>query len=463
MIHGRTVVVGLGDTGLACARYLHAHGVDVAMADSRPSPPREAEVRRVLPEAEMRLGAFDRKWFEGAVELVLSPGVSPREPAVASAAGCGVPVLGEVELFARAARAPVVAVTGTNGKSTVCAWVHAMAEAAGWRSSLGGNFGPPALTLVAREPALHVVELSSFQLETTRSLRPRIAALLNVSPDHLDRHQGFEDYRAAKARVFRGAEAAVVGRDDPWLEDLGTRLAREGARVIFFTAGPPRADEYGIIGAGDETETGAGAWLARGAERRFPVAQLPLPGRHNALNALAAMAIADDLGIDPRTIDGALRAFQGLAHRCEPVADLGGVRWYDDSKGTNVGATVAAVGGFDVPLVLIAGGDGKGADFEPLGRALRESAGRIRKVVLIGRDAPAIRRLIGGWAPYASADTMAEAVTLAREAARPGDAVLLSPACASWDMYSDYRARGRDFRAAVLAGEAGAGAGGRSA
>ena len=449
MVHGRTVVVGLGDTGLACARHLHAHGVDVALSDSRPSPPREAEARRALPEAEMRLGRFDREWFEEAVELVLSPGVSPREPAVAAAARRGVPVLGEVELFARVARAPIVAVTGTNGKSTVCAWVHAMAEAVGRRSALGGNFGPPALSLVEREPDLHVVELSSFQLETTRSLRPRVAALLNVSPDHLDRHQGFEDYRAAKARVFRGAEAAVVGRDDPWLEDLGIRLAREGTRVISFTAERPREGEYGIVGDGD------GTWLARGTERRFPVAHLALPGRHNALNALAAMAIADDLGIDTRAIDGALRAFRGLAHRCEPVATTGGVRWYDDSKGTNVGATVAAVGGFDVPLVLIAGGDGKGADFEPLGRTLRESAGRIRKVVLIGRDAPAIRSLVEGHVPVASAATMAEAVVRAREAARPGDAVLLSPACASWDMYGDYRERGRDFRAEVLAGGGG--------
>ena len=449
MVHGRTVVVGLGDTGLACARHLHAHGVDVALSDSRPSPPREAEARRALPEAEMRLGGFDREWFEGAVELVLSPGVSPGEPAVAAAARRGVPVLGEVELFARVARAPVVAVTGTNGKSTVCAWVHAMAEAAGRRPALGGNFGPPALSLVEREPDLHVVELSSFQLETTRSLRPRTAALLNVSPDHLDRHQGFEDYRAAKARVFRGAEAAVVGRDDPWLENLGIHLAREATRVISFTAERPRKGEYGIV------RDGAGTWLARGTERRYPVAHLALPGRHNALNALAAMAIADDLGIDTRAIDGALRAFRGLAHRCEPVASTGGVRWYDDSKGTNVGATVAAVGGFDVPLVLIAGGDGKGADFEPLGRALREAAGRIRKVVLIGRDAPAIQSLVEGHVPVASAGTMAEAVAQAREAAQPGDAVLLSPACASWDMYGDYRERGRDFRVEVLAGGGG--------
>ena len=449
MPHGRTVVVGLGDTGLACARHLHAHGVDVALSDSRPSPPREAEARRALPGVEMRLGGFDREWFEEAVELVLSPGVSPHEPTVAAAAGRGVPVLGEVELFARMARAPVVAVTGTNGKSTVCAWVHAMAEAGGRRSALGGNFGPPALSLLERDPDLYVIELSSFQLETTRSLRPRIAALLNVSPDHLDRHRGFEDYRAAKARVFRGAEVAVAGRDDPWLEDLGTRLGREGTRVIALTAERPREGEYGIVGDGD------GAWLARGAERRVPVAALPLPGRHNALNALAAMAIADDLGIDGAAIDGALRTFRGLAHRCEPVACAGGVRWYDDSKGTNVGATVAAVNGFDVPLVLIAGGDGKGAEFEPLGRALRESGGRVRMVVLLGRDAPAIRSLVEGHVPVVSAATMAEAVARAREAAQPGDAVLLSPACASWDMYGDYRERGRDFRAEVLAGEGG--------
>ena len=449
MPHGRTVVVGLGDTGLACARHLHAHGVDVALSDSRPSPPRESEARRALPGAEMRLGGFDREWFEGAVELVLSPGVSPREPTVAAAAGRGVPVLGEVELFARMARAPVVAVTGTNGKSTVCAWVHAMAEAGGWRSALGGNFGPPALSLLERDPDLYVVELSSFQLETTRSLRPRIAALLNVSPDHLDRHRGFEDYRAAKARVFRGAEVAVVGRDDPWLADLGLRLGREGTRVIALTAERPREGEYGIVG------DGAGAWLARGTERRVPVAALPLPGRHNALNALAAMAIADDLGIDGAAVDGALGSFRGLAHRCEPVACAGGVRWYDDSKGTNVGATVAAVNGFDAPLVLIAGGDGKGADFEPLGRALRACAGRIRMVVLLGRDAPAIRSLVDGHVPVASAGTMADAVARAREAAQPGDAVLLSPACASWDMYGDYRERGRDFRAEVLAGARG--------
>ena len=447
--HGRTVVVGLGDTGLACARHLHAHGVDVALSDSRPSPPREREARRSLPGAEMRLGGFDREWFEEAVELVLSPGVSPGEPAVATAAGRGVPVLGEVELFARMARSPVVAVTGTNGKSTVCAWVHAMAEAAGRRSALGGNFGPPALTLLAGDPELYVVELSSFQLETTRSLRPRVAALLNVSPDHLDRHHGFEEYRAAKARIFRGAGTAVVWRDDTWLAALGARLSREGTRVITFTAERPREGEYGIVGHGPA------AWLARGLERRLPVAELALPGRHNALNALVAMAIADDLGIDGEAIDTALRTFRGLEHRCKPIGCTGGVRWYDDSKGTNVGATVAAVSGFDVPLVLIAGGDGKGADFEPLGRVLRESAGRIRMLVLLGRDAPAIRSLVEGHVPVASAGTMAEAVARAREAARPGDAVLLSPACASWDMYRDYRERGREFRAEVLAGGGG--------
>ena len=209
-VHGRTVVVGVGDTGLACARHLDAHGVGVALADSRAAPPREAEARRALPGVEMRLGGLEREWFEQAVELVLSPGVSPRQPAVAGAVTRGVPVLGEVELFARMVRAPVAAVTGTNGKSTVCAWVHAMAVADGRQAALGGNFGPPALALLTDAPELYVVELSSFQLETTRSLRPRVAALLNVSPDHLDRYDGFEDYRAAKVRIFRGG----AGRGD---------------------------------------------------------------------------------------------------------------------------------------------------------------------------------------------------------------------------------------------------------
>ena len=449
MLHGRTVVVGLGDTGLACARHLHAHGIDVALSDSRPAPPRAEEARRSLPESEMRLGGFDREWFEQAVELVLSPGVSLSEPAVSAAAERGVPVLGEVELFARMARAPVVAVTGTNGKSTVCAWVHAMAESDGRNAAIGGNFGPPALTLLARDPDLYVVELSSFQLETTRSLRPRVAALLNVSPDHLDRHAGVEAYRAAKARVFRGAGTAVVWRDDEWLAALGARLAREGSRVVTYTAERPREGEYGFL------EHGARTWLSRGSERRLEAGDLALPGRHNALNALAAMAIADDLGIDGAAIERTLRTFTGLAHRCEPIGCAGGVRWYDDSKGTNVGATVAAVNGFAVPLVLIAGGDGKGADFRPLGRALRERAGRIREVVLLGRDAPAIRDLIEGHVPVASVGSMAEAVARAREAARPGDAVLLSPACASWDMYRDYRERGRDFRAEFRAGAPG--------
>lgn len=438
-------MVGAGETGLACARHLHAHGVDVALADSRPVPPRAEEARHALPAVEMRFGGFEPEWFKGAVELVLSPGVSPREPAVAAAAARGVPVLGEVELFARMARAPVAAVTGTNGKSTVCAWVQAMASADGRRAALGGNFGPPALSLLPGDPDLYVVELSSFQLETTRTLRPRVAALLNVSPDHLDRHDGFEDYRAAKTRIFQGAEAAVVWGDDPWLAALGADLGGAGMRVAAFTARTPRDGEYGLVPHCGRT------WLAHGGARRIALDELALPGRHNALNALAAMAIADELGIGRGAVERTLRSFGGLAHRCELVGRAGGVRWYDDSKGTNVGAAIAAVNGFDAPLVLIAGGDGKGADFRPLGRVLRESAPRIRLVVLLGRDASAIRSLIDGHVPAARARNMREAVARARAAARPGDVVLLSPACASWDMYRDYRERGADFRAEVRA------------
>lgn len=450
-MHGRTVVAGVGDTGLACALHLHRHGVDAALADTRAGPPRLEAVRRALPEAEVRLGGFDREWFEGAVELVLSPGVSPREPAVAAAAARGVPVLGEIELFARMARAPVAAVTGTNGKSTVSAWVHAMALADGRRAALGGNFGPPALSLLDEAPELYVLELSSFQLETTFSLRPRVAALLNVSPDHLDRHDGFEAYRAAKLRVFRGAETAVLGRGDPWLAAHAAGLARQGLRVVTFGADRGTAErDFGLV------EEGGRRWLARGDERWLETGALALPGGQNVLNALAAMAVADAAGIRRAAIVEALAAFEGLAHRCEPVGEVGGVRWYDDSKGTNVGAAVAAVDGFEEPLVLIAGGDGKGADFGPLAGTLRARGARLRAVVALGRDGPAIRRLVEGYAAAADARDMREAVAKAHSFARAGDVVLLSPACASWDMYRDYRERGADFRAAVRALEDGA-------
>ncbi len=454
-VHGRTVVAGAGDTGLACALHLHRHGVDAALADTRAAPPGLEAVRRELPEAEVRLGGFDREWFEGAVELVLSPGVSPHEPAVAAAAARGVPVLGEIELFARMAQAPVAAVTGTNGKSTVSAWVHAMALADGRRAALGGNFGPPALSLLGEAPELYVLELSSFQLETTRSLRPRVAALLNVSPDHLDRHGGMEAYRAAKLRVFRGAETAVLGRGDPWLAACAAGLARQGLPVVTFGADRGAGErDFGLV------EEGGRRWLARGDERWLEAGALALPGGQNVLNALAAMAVADAAGIRRAAIVEALAAFEGLAHRCEPVGEVGGVRWYDDSKGTNVGAAVAAVNGFEEPLVLIAGGDGKGADFGPLAETLRARGERLRGVVLLGRDGPAIRRLVAGYAAAADARDMREAVAKARSFARAGDVVLLSPACASWDMYRDYRERGAHFRAAVRALESGTEPGG---
>ena len=441
--HGKTVVVGLGDTGLACARHLHAHGIDFALADSRAAPPRLDEARRTVPGVEVRLGPFDCEWFAQAVELVLSPGVSVREPAVAAAVAGGVPVIGELELFARAVHAPVAAVTGTNGKSTVCAWVRDMAAAGGRRVSIGGNFGPPAVSLLADEPDLHVVEVSSFQLETTRSLRPRIATFLNITADHLDRYRGLDDYRATKARLADHAGAAVVGRDDPWLAEFAQDLRRRGTPVTTFTAGPPADGEFGLVSHARRE------WLACGGAPWFEVGALALAGRHNVLNALAAAATADTLEIDGAAIRRALASFEGLNHRCELVSSEGGVRWYDDSKGTNVGATVAAVGGFDAPLVLIAGGEGKGADFTPLARALREASGRVREVVLLGRDAPGIRALVEGDLPVTSVRDMAEAVGRARAVARPGDVVLLSPACASWDMYRDYRERGADFQARV--------------
>ena len=382
---------------------------------------------------------------------MLSPGVSPRDPAVAAAVEHGVPVLGEVELFARMARAPVVAVTGTNGKSTVCAWVHAMAESEGRDAAIGGNYGPPALTLLARKPELYVVELSSFQLETTRSLRPRVAALLNVSPDHLDRHRGFGGVpRGQGPRLPRRADGgALPGRRVARRARRPSRPGRGRGSSPLPRGSPGRASTVSSSAApGRGSRAGrSGGW--KSATWRCPAGTTRSTPSRRWRSRTTSESTATRIA---RT----LRAFPGLAHRCEPVGCDDGVRWYDDSKGTNVGATVAAVNGFEGPLVLIAGGDGKGADFRPLGRALRESAGRIRKVVLLGRDAPAIRGLIEGHVPVASAGTMADAVARAREAARPGDAVLLSPACASWDMYRDYRGTGTRLPDRVPGGREGA-------
>jgi len=431
----RTLVLGLGRTGLSCARYLRRTGADVRVADTRAEPPAAAAFREQLPGVELRTGPFEAGLLDGVAQVVISPGLSLREPLVAEAAARGLPVVGDIELFAREAAAPVAAVTGTNGKSTVTALLAELASAAGRRTIAGGNLGEPALDLLEQPvPDLYVLELSSFQLETTDSLATRTAVVLNVTPDHLDRYESIEEYAAAKARIFRGCEVAVVNADDPRVR----AMPRPGQRVLTFSLRDAGAD-YFLARLPEPTLTCRG-------EPLLPLSELRLQGEHNAANALAALAMSEALGLPLAPVLEALAAFAGLPHRAQWVADLEGVRYVNDSKGTNVGATVAAVAGLAGPLVLIAGGDGKGQDFGALRDALR---GKVRHAVLIGRDAALLEAALAGICTSERAADMSGAVTAARAAARTGDTVLLSPACASLDMFRDYAHRGEEFAAAV--------------
>jgi UDP-N-acetylmuramoylalanine--D-glutamate ligase len=441
IIPGRhNLVVGLGRTGYSCADYLSRHGERFAVADSRADPPELARLLKRWPEVPRYLGQLDPALATRYQRLVLSPGVARSEPLVQAALAHDVPVVGDVELFARVKRAPAVGITGTNGKSTVTALVAAMASAAGRAARPGGNFGDCVLDMLEpAEPELYVLELSSFQLESTASLELEAAAVLNVAPDHLDRYASIEDYAAAKARIFRHAQSAVVNADDP----LVSAMAPQGAPVSSFSPSGGAA-EWTLLSAGGED------YLARrtgGAPQPLlSTRRLRVPGRHNAGNALAALALGAAIGLPLPAMLGALESFAGLPHRTEVVAERRGVRFLDDSKGTNVAATLAAVAGLPGPIVLLAGGLGKGQDFSPLAAALKH---KVRHAVLIGRDAPLLAQALRGACPVEFASDMTAAVSAAARVAQTGDLVLLSPACASQDMFRDYAERGAAFAAAV--------------
>jgi UDP-N-acetylmuramoylalanine--D-glutamate ligase len=434
----RTLVVGLGETGLSVARYLLRHGVPVAVVDSRDNPPGLERLRSELPaDVALFLGGMRGEAFVRAEQIVVSPGVSLALPEIAAARARGIAVIGDVELFAQAATAPVIAVTGSNGKSTVVTLLGAMARRAGVEVRVGGNIGTPALDLLEeQEPDLYVLELSSFQLETLQSLRPSAAVVLNVSEDHLDRYQGLQDYAAAKQVIYRHAALQVVNRDDA----VAAALADDSRPQVGFSRNAPHGDDYGLVSHAGEL------WLARGERRLLPAAAVRMAGLHNLTNALAALALGEGAGLSLDAMLDTLMEFQGLPHRMQFVAEHAGVRWYNDSKGTNVGATLAAIAGIDTGLVLIAGGDGKGADFSALAAVLRDKG---HGAVLIGRDAPLLEQVLQGVLPLARAADMREAVRLAAIMAQPGDAVLLSPACASTDMYRNFVERGEQFMQAV--------------
>jgi UDP-N-acetylmuramoylalanine--D-glutamate ligase len=436
------VIVGLGRTGLSCARYLRERGWRLAVTDTRAEPPRLAALRALDPQIPLRLGALDARLLDDALCVVVSPGVAPDEPFLAEARRRGLEILGDIELFARAVDAPVVGITGTNGKSTVTTLVGRMAARAGVSVRVGGNLGEPALDLLAaahraaEAVGLYVLELSSFQLEATHSLDLAAAAVLNVSPDHLDRYPSLAAYAEAKARIFARCDTAVINLDDP----LVVAMPRPGQRTLSFSLRAATGADYalGLLEGG--------AWLTRRSQPLLPVSAMRIRGRHNAANALAALALGEALGLPMPAMLAELETFAGLDHRTQWVTEVAGVSYIDDSKGTNVGATIAAVAGMEGPLVVIAGGDGKNQDFRPLAAAFR---GKVRHTVLIGRDGRLVGEALRGVCTIEYRDSLAEAVRAAAAAARPGDTVLLSPACASLDMFRDYAHRGAVFAQAA--------------
>ncbi len=439
-----TLIIGLGKTGLSVARFLARRGERFAVADSRVNPPGLKQLRAERPGVEVHLGPFDAALFSRQARLVVSPGVALDEPALCAARAAGAEIIGDIELFARSVDAPVVGITGSNGKSTVTTLLGEMAQAAGREVRVGGNLGTPALELLlesdeAGAPDLYVLELSSFQLETVATLNCRAATVLNLSSDHLDRHGGMDQYAVLKQRVYQGDGVMVLNADDVRV----AAMAQTGRSMRWFTLDVPTdGDSYGV-----RMVQGV-AWLCRGAENIIATTELKIAGRHNWANALAALALADAVALERTAVLHALRSFTGLSHRCQWVAEIGGVNWYDDSKGTNVGSTLAALSGMPGDkVVLIAGGDGKGQEFYPLKGAV---AAHARAVVLIGRDAALIEQAIAGAVPVVHAGySMEQAVNESAHLAQPGDCVLLSPACASFDMFDNYVHRAEVFVAAV--------------
>jgi UDP-N-acetylmuramoylalanine--D-glutamate ligase len=430
MVGRRALVLGLGDTGISLARWIEGEGGKVRMADSRRDPPRRADFA-----GELHTGPFSPSLLQDVDVVCVSPGLSLDEPLIRAAAAQSLPVLGDIELFAWHARQPVLAITGTNGKSTVTALAGHLLRGAGVDCEVAGNIGPPVLDAFRKRlesgklPRAWVLELSSYQLETTWSLSPAAAAMLNLTEDHLDRYASLAEYGAAKARIFASSGVQVLNRDDA----RSLAMAQPGRKVLTFGLDEPSGPrDFGV----------AGNKLVQGSVEILPADELAIRGSHNVANALAACALVSTMNIETAALAAALKTFQGLPHRLELVATRKGVEWYDDSKGTNVGATVAALRGLGRRCVLILGGDGKGQDFSPLrGVVLKFTS----HVLLIGRDAA----LIGNVLPGERCASLEQAVRRAAELAKAGEAVLLSPACASFDMFRDYRHRGEVFVQAV--------------
>lgn len=432
------VIVGLGVTGMSCASYLSRVGLPFAVTDSRQTPPQADVFHKIFPGIPLSLGQLDEDLLSRAAVIVLSPGVSLQESAIAKQISQGKKVIGDIELFARVADKPVIAITGTNAKSTVTTLVGDMLTAAGYKPGVGGNLGVPVLDLLQGDHDVYVLEISSFQLETIHSLQPAVAAILNISPDHLDRHQGFENYVAAKQRIYEKAKIAVSNLDDTLTrpkhieQQYFFSLIEQGDRVFSLLRAEGRD------------------YLVYNNEKLISTDELPVQGRHFQANALAALAIAHAFGLTNSIMVKALASFQGLPHRCQFIRKLNGISFYNDSKGTNVGATLASISGLGVPnnenIILIAGGVGKGADFAPLLPAVKQY---VHHVILLGEAAETLSDVLANAAQISFANNMKDAVETAAKLAKDQDTVLLSPACASFDMFENFEHRGDLFIEAV--------------
>lgn len=431
----KVLVVGIGTTGISVAHFLRKLGFRFAITDSRDKPPLLNEFSEMMPDTPVFTGGFDEAAFKVATHLVVSPGVALTEKSVVKALAGGAKIVSDIDLFACSTDAPVLAITGSNGKSTVTTMLGDMAKAAGLRVAIGGNLGVPALDLLGQQAQLYVLELSSFQLERTSVLEAAAATVLNVSADHLDRHTDMADYAGQKNRIFRGQGTMVINLDDP----LVTAMQQPGRKTLTFSINQAAdfclAEQHGV------------EYLMHQQQPLLPLAELPLEGRHNAANALAALALGSAVGLSAAAMCKALQKFKGLEHRMQKVAEIRGVSWVNDSKATNIGACVAALQGYRQKVILIAGGEAKGADMNELRPAVCEKA---KGVILMGKDAPLIEQALAGCVPIYLAGGMAEAVKIAAHLAQPGDSVLLSPACASLDQFKNYQDRGNKFAKAVM-------------
>lgn len=431
----KVLVVGLGDTGISVAHFLQKLGFNFAITDSRNKPPLLDEFFQVMPDTPVFTGGFDEAAFKVASHLVVSPGVSLNEKSIVKAVANGAKIVSDIDLFACSVDAPIIAITGSNGKSTVTTMLGEMAKAAGNKVGVGGNLGTPALDLLEQAAEMYVLELSSFQLERTTVLNAAAATVLNVSADHLDRHADIVKYAQEKQNVFRGNGVMVINIDDP----IVNAMQEAGRRTLTFSI-KNDADFY-IAHKGDVE------YLMHKEQYLMPLAELPLEGRHNAANALSALALGVSIGLDELVMCKALKTFKGLNHRMQRVAEIGGVTWVNDSKATNIGACVAALQGYTNKVILIAGGDAKGADMNELTPAIKEKA---KSVILMGKDAGLIKQALNNCVPVYAAENMAQAVQISAGIAKDGDSVLLSPACASLDQYKNYQDRGDQFAKAVM-------------